>query len=307
MMAGYKQPNLGFLSSNNRSSDIITANSEAHNNNNSVVESQQKYNETTTSKSKITEDDNRPVAELNVDLKSKRIDEPVKDGNSNNMIQNGSKSVCNNNHVDDGGNRSLTGTYSDNNHDVGKSNKKSWLKFNDANVSRESEKVVFNESYGGHLHASAYCLIYTKNLDDKEDKRSRYAKENAEKINKRSRENNMKIEETQDSSSRLQLEAQEQTTTSMMSSSKNIDNKTLKAPLSTVIDTSVSVFHEEVQKDNLKFLEKLEQSRSRKRKKVEKDRDGGCKNANDSKKNNTSSKVLVLLDQPSVAKRQKLK
>ncbi|GAB5354948.1 hypothetical protein AAMO2058_000163500 [Amorphochlora amoebiformis] len=38
---------------------------------------------------------------------------------------------------------------------------KNWLKFNDSSVSWETEDVVFKESYGGHLNASAYCLIYT--------------------------------------------------------------------------------------------------------------------------------------------------
>mmetsp|Transcript_19668 Transcript_19668/g.48069 ORF Transcript_19668/g.48069 Transcript_19668/m.48069 type:complete len:858 (-) Transcript_19668:211-2784(-) len=37
----------------------------------------------------------------------------------------------------------------------------SWIKFNDANVSKENEEDVFNESFGGHLNASAYCLVYT--------------------------------------------------------------------------------------------------------------------------------------------------
>jgi len=44
-----------------------------------------------------------------------------------------------------------------------------WIKFNDATVNEEKEQVVFNESYGGHLNASAYCLVYTLGNSSNDD------------------------------------------------------------------------------------------------------------------------------------------
>jgi len=37
---------------------------------------------------------------------------------------------------------------------------KTWIRFNDYQVSFESEQQVFQESLGGHLNSSAYSLIY---------------------------------------------------------------------------------------------------------------------------------------------------
>lgn len=35
-----------------------------------------------------------------------------------------------------------------------------WFKFNDMSVSQVDEELVWRESVGGHLNASAYCLFY---------------------------------------------------------------------------------------------------------------------------------------------------
>lgn len=37
---------------------------------------------------------------------------------------------------------------------------KTWWRFNDHTVTKESEEVVFSESYGGGQPKTAYCLIY---------------------------------------------------------------------------------------------------------------------------------------------------
>ena len=41
--------------------------------------------------------------------------------------------------------------------------KKSWFKFNDITVTEVDEEIVWKDSFGGHLTASAYCIIYLHN------------------------------------------------------------------------------------------------------------------------------------------------